>query len=297
MHTDRFHPPKASAETADASVMRILRTHNFGQIQAYELGWSLIGSPLMTVYCYVFGDMMIDTAQAHMQTEAVEIASKYNIKNICLTHYHEDHSGNANAIKQALNANVYGHKITIEKMKTPFKILPYQKYIWGKSTPTNIKRFPDKIETIIGEMIPVYTPGHSNDHNSYLIKNEGVLFSGDLYLGDKIKYFRSDENIGVQIDSLKKVLSLDFNVLLCSHSPKEKNGKQHIQRKLDFLQNFYGNIISLWEKGLPEKQIFNSLNTKEHYLAKIICFGDVSLFNGIKSAIRHYKSEYGKTVS
>jgi glyoxylase-like metal-dependent hydrolase (beta-lactamase superfamily II) len=143
----------------------------------------------------------------------------------------------------------------------------------------------------MGEMIPVYTPGHSIDHNSYLIKNEGVLFSGDLYLGDRIKYFRSDENIGAQIDSLKKVLSYDFEVLLCGHSPKRKNGKQRIQRKLDFLQNLYGNIVSLWEKGLPEKQIFTSLNLKENYIAKTICFGDVSLFNGVKSAIRHYKSK------
>jgi glyoxylase-like metal-dependent hydrolase (beta-lactamase superfamily II) len=276
--------------------MRLFRSHNFNQIQAYELGWSLIGSPLMTVYCYVLGDIMIDSAQSHMQKEVIEIASKHNIKHLCLTHYHEDHSGNANAIKRTLSANVYGHKITLEKMKAPFKILPYQKYMWGKAAPTNIKQIPDKIETIMGEMIPVYTPGHSNDHNCYLIKNEGILFSGDLYLGDRIKYFRSDENIGAQIDSLKKVLSLDFKVLLCSHSPKRKNGKQHIQRKLDFLQNFYGNIILLWKKGLPEKQIFTSLNLKDHYIAKMICFGDVSLFNGVKSAIRHYKSENSKFV-
>jgi hypothetical protein len=122
----------------------------------------------------------------------------------------------------------------------------------------------------------------------YYIKNEGVIFSGDLYLGDKIKYFRADEDIGTQIASLQKVLSLDFEILLCSHSPKRKNGKQHIQRKLDFLQNFYGNIISLWENGLSEKQIFSSLDLKENYHTKIICFGDVSLFNGVKSAIRHY---------
>ena len=274
--------------------MRIFRIRNFDQIQAYELGWSLIGSPLMTVYCYVFGDIMIDAAQSHMQKEAVEVAFKHNIKRIFLTHYHEDHSGNASAIKQALNANVYGHEITIERLKTSFKILPYQKYMWGNAKPLNIEPLPDKIDTVVGEMIPVYTPGHSKDHNSYLIKNEGILFSGDLYLGDRIKYFRSDEEIGTQIASLKTVLSLDFNMLLCSHSPKRKNGKQHIQRKLDFLQDFYGNIISLWKKGLSEKQIFASLKLKEHSLAKIICFGDVSLLNGVKSAIKHYKIEKGR---
>lgn len=277
--------------------MRLFRTHDFDQIQAYELGWSLIGPPLMTVYCYVLGDVMVDTAQSHMQKEALEIACKHKIKHVYLTHYHEDHSGNANAIRQTLNTNVFGHEMTIEKMNAPFKILPYQKYIWGKAAPVNIKQVPDKIETILGEMIPVHTPGHSKDHNSYLLKSKGILFSGDLYLGDKIKYFRSDENIGEQIDSLKKILFLDFDVLLCNHSPKRKKGKQHIQRKLDYLQNLYGNIISLWEKGIPEKQIFILLNLKEDYFTKLICFGDVSLFNGVKSAIRHYKSTNRKAVS
>jgi glyoxylase-like metal-dependent hydrolase (beta-lactamase superfamily II) len=270
--------------------MRLFKTHKFNQIKAYELGWSLIGSPLMTVYCYVLGDIMIDTAQSHMQKELIDIATQHKVKHIYLTHYHEDHSGNANAIKQVLNANVYGHAMTIKQMATAFKILPYQKYMWGNAAPVNLKQFPDKIESIIGELLPVYTPGHSHDHNAYLIENAGVLFSGDLYLGDKIKYFRADENIGLQIDSLKKILSLDFRTLLCSHAPKRNNGKQHIRKKLDFLQNLYGNIIFLWEKGLSEKEIFVSLNLREDYFAKIICFGDVSLFNGIKSAIRHYES-------
>ncbi len=277
--------------------MRLLKKHNFDQIQAYELGWSLLGSPLMTVYCYVFGDVMIDTAQSHMQKEALKIASEHNIRRIYLTHYHEDHSGNANAIKQTMSTDVYGHTITIEKMAAVFKILPYQKYMWGKATPVNIEQTPEKIETILGEMIPVHTPGHSKDHTSYLIKSKGILFSGDLYLGDKIKYFRSDENIGDQIESLKKILSLDFKVLLCSHSPKRKDGKKHIQRKLDFLQNMYGNIILLWKKGVPEKQIFYSLNLREDYFAKLICFGDVSMFNGVRSAIRDYRSKRNFTVS
>ena len=269
--------------------MRLLKTHNFDQIQAYELGWSLLGAPLMTVYCYVFDNIMIDSAQSHMENEILKIASDSNIRRVYLTHYHEDHSGNAKAIKEQLNADVYGHKITIEKMTTPIRILPYQKYIWGKAKPLKIKPVPQKIETALGEMTPVYTPGHSKDHVSYFIESRGILFSGDLYLGDKIKYFRSDENMGLQIESLKRIQLLDFDMLLCSHAPKRKDGKTHIQRKLDFLQNLYGDIIFLWEKGIPEKQIFLSLNLKEDYLTKLICFGNVSMFNGVRSAISHYK--------
>lgn len=277
--------------------MRLFKQHSYDQIKSYELGWSLIGSPLMTVHCYVFGDVMMDTGQSHMQKEVLKIASENSIKRVYLTHYHEDHSGNANSINRLLCAEIFGHEKTIEKMRMPFKILPYQKYMWGKATPTDVKLAPQKIDTLLGKMIPVYTPGHSKDHTSYFIKNKGIVFSGDLYLSDKIKYFRSDENIGEQIESLKKLLSLDFEVLLCCHSPKRKNGKQHIKKKLDFLENLYGNIILLWNKGMLEKQIFRSLNLKENYFAKSICFGDVSMFNSIRSAICHYTSVNEKSVS
>jgi glyoxylase-like metal-dependent hydrolase (beta-lactamase superfamily II) len=257
----------------------------------YQLGWSLVGPPLMTVYCYVFDDVMLDTAQGHMRKEAVQIASEHNIKRLFLTHYHEDHSGNVHSIKQELKTNVYGHPITKEKMSSFFKILPYQKYIWGKANPSHVEILPKKIDTALGVMTPVHTPGHSDDHMAYFIKDAGVLFSGDLYLADKIKIFRSDENIGVQIESLKKILTLDFDVLLCCHSPKSKDGKKHIKRKLNFLEDFYGNIIFLHKRGLSEKQIFRALHLKEDFFKKCFCFGDISMINGIRSAIKYYNKK------
>jgi len=272
--------------------MRLFKTHQFDQVQAYELGWSFTGNPLMTVYCYVFDDIMIDTALPHMQKETLSIVSDHIIRRVYLTHYHEDHSGNASAIKKYYKTDVYGHKITIEKMMTPFNIRPYQKYVWGKSKPVKIKQIPQKIETIFGDMIPIHTPGHSKDHLSYLLKNKGILFSGDLYLGDRIKFFRSDENIAEQINSLKKILKFDFQTLLCSHSPKQKNGKKHINKKLDFLENLYGNIILHWKKGLNEKEIFSLLKLKEHNFVKMISFGNVSMINGVRSAIKHYVKNY-----
>lgn len=253
------------------------------------MGWSLFGPPLLTVYCYIFDDLMVDSGQSHMQKEALEIAGDYNIKRIFLTHHHEDHSGNAAAIKQCYDTTVFGHLLTKEKMKASFNILPYQKYVWGKTTPLTIEPVPQKIETAWGEMVPVHAPGHSKDHTVYLLKDAGVLFSGDLYLADKIKFFRSDEDLGTQIKSLKKILKLDFDMLLCSHYPKEEQGKKRVEKKLAFLEELYGNIIKFWGKGYTEKQIVRALKLKENYLIKYFCLGNVSMINGVRSAIRHYK--------
>ncbi len=267
----------------------MIKPYDFHGIKGFKLGWSLFGPPLMTVYCFVIEDLMIDTAQSHMQKEVLQIAKDKKINKIYLTHHHEDHSGNAAAIHSILDTPVYGHDITIKKMAASFNILPYQKYVWGRSKPVTMEPLPLKIDTGLGTMIPIHTPGHSKDHTAYLLKERGVLFSGDLYLADKIKFFRSDENVGAQIASLKKVIKLDFDTLLCCHYPKRQSGKERIKAKLDFLEDLYGRIIMFWEKGYSERRIFKVLHLKEDYFTKYFCFGNVSMLNGVKSVIRHYR--------
>ncbi len=268
--------------------MKICKKYDFKEIKGFKLGWSLLGQYLLTVYFYILDDLLIDTGQSHMQKEVLQIAEDHNIKKIFLTHHHEDHSGNAAAIKWSNDAAVFGHPLTKEKMTAPFKILPYQKYVWGKSAPVTTEPFPQKIETALGEMVPVHTPGHSKDHTAFLLKEAGVLFSGDLYLADKIKFFRSDEDVGTQIISLKKILKLDFDTLLCNHYPKLEQGKDRIENKLAFLEELYGNIIRLWKRGYSEKKIFDTLKLKESYFIKYFCFGNVSMINGVRSVVRHY---------
>ncbi len=269
--------------------MRVSKTYDFKEISGFELGWSFFGSPMMTVFCYAFGDVMVDTGLSHMQKEVVQIARDRKVKTIYLTHKHEDHSGNAAALKQELGINVFGHPLTKKKMLDIARILPYQKMMWGKTSSLDLEILPEKIDTSLGEMIPVHTPGHSKDHIAFFLENEGVLFSGDLYLGDKIKFFRVNEDIGVTIESLKNVLKLDFDTLLCSHHPKLENGKKRIESKLGFLEDLYGSIILQWKKGLSERAVLKALPLKEAYFIKYFCFGDVSMINGVRSAVRHYK--------
>jgi len=89
---------------------------------------------------------------------------------------------------------------------------------------------------------------------------------------------------------LKKVAELDFDTLLCGHNPCLENGRKHILMKLDFLENLYGEVVLLWEKGLGEGQIFKSLKLRESRFIKYFCCGNVSMLNGVRSAVRGYQS-------
>ncbi len=57
---------------------------------------------------------------------------------------------------------------------------------------------------------PIHTTSHSSDHIIYHEIEQGWVFSGELFLSRKIKFFRQDEDIALTINSLKKLISLDF---------------------------------------------------------------------------------------
>lgn len=265
--------------------MKISKKIDFGPVAAYRFGYSPVGRPLMSVFMYVVDSIVIDTAQHHMRTHVAKAMSAHRVERILLTHYHEDHSGNAARISRMFSASVHGHPQTAEKMNGRLRILPYQHVVWGKAEPVRVKAVPPVIDAGRYRFIPVHTPGHSKDHTVYLETRNGWLFSGDLYLGDRIKYFRSDEKIKLQIDSLKTVLTLDFDGLFCGHHPIPSGGKARVAAKLAFLEDFFGKVMDLHQKGLGEREIIVRLDRKQDRLVKWVTVGNACFANMVHSVL------------
>ncbi|MFP4039960.1 MAG: MBL fold metallo-hydrolase [Desulfosudaceae bacterium] len=268
--------------------MNLFKPKQYGQIEAWEAGFGPLGPPLMTVHVFLVGGVLIDTGQSRMRSAIIGALAEKPIDLILLTHHHEDHSGNAGCLKRDHDVPVLGHPVTVEKMKQRYPILPYQQYTWGKADPVRVDPLPDMVEAGQLRLRPVHAPGHSRDHTVFLEENQGWLFAGDLYLGDRIKYFRADESMTDQISSLEKVLKLDFEWLLCAHNPRPGQGKVHLRRKLDYLLNLRGEITALIQKGYSEKAIINRLKDRETRLIRLLCMGNVSFANMIRATVREY---------
>lgn len=266
--------------------MKICKKHDFGKVRGFELGLGYIGSPIMTVHFYIMDDILIDTGPSNMRKDFLHILQHEEINHAALTHHHEDHSGNAACIINRKNVPLYGHPITVEKMRKGFNILPYQHYMFGSAEPAELLPFPEKIEGNKFTLWPVHTPGHSRDHTVLLEKNEGWLFSGDLFLGPVIKIFRADEDFYSIMKSLKRVLELDFDRLFCSVNPRETGGKEMIRMKLGFMEDLLGLIRKLQKKGMSEKEILNHVKGKESRITKYFTQGNVSYSNMIKSILK-----------
>lgn len=265
--------------------MKLFEVKRVCEVESVEMGYSPIGNPMMTARLYRVGSLLIDTGIRHCQKEVLAWIKDQSISKILLTHHHEDHTGNAAAIRQIKNPEIYGHPITVEKMRKPFSIFPYQHLIWGSSSAVLLEPYPSVIEDDKYRFTPIFTPGHARDHTVYLEPNYGWLFSGDLYLADKIKYFRADEILVDQINSLKTILKYDFESLFCAHNPKLKQGKKHLERKLDFLESIFQQVAFFHQKGQSRHQIMKSIGIKEVRLVKWMCAGNVKAEHIVQSAL------------
>lgn len=264
--------------------MNIVARHRFGPIEGFQLGYGPLGPPLMSVYCYRVGDVLIDTGQRHMQALLLELLESKPVGRILLTHHHEDHSGNAAAIARRSGAVIQAHPLAVAKMATGYPIRLYQHMVWGKAEPVAVDPLETAIDTGCGVLEPIHTPGHSKDHVVFLNRQNGWLFSGDLFIGERIKFFRSDEHLDQQLDSLKAVLTLDFDALFCCHNPSPHKGKQRLQAKLAFLEDFQGQVLSLKDRGLSQRQVIRALDKGQDRLVKWITMGNASFANMVRSA-------------
>lgn len=144
---------------------------------------------------------------AHL-TRMTEVASErgLDIRAVCLTHHHLDHSESAFSFASILGVKVFAHPECFDK-------LSYNRLkLSGRAS----------ISGIEFEVIP--TPGHCGDHLSFLLPS-GVLLTGDHILGrgtSVVVY--PDGNLTQYLDSLNRVADIDFSRLAPGHGPVMDKG-------------------------------------------------------------------------
>jgi glyoxylase-like metal-dependent hydrolase (beta-lactamase superfamily II) len=243
--------------------------------------------PKMGVNAFFVDGLLIDTGHSNAQKSALKKFSELEIEQIILTHHHEDHAGNLHALKKIKDYSVYAHKTCVQLMESPPPVCFIERKTWGANTAVEgITPVDEIIETDQYKFHIIPTPGHSKDHICLYEANQGWLFSGDLYVHHYIRYFMATESVTEQIKSLKKVLQLDVQRFFCSHSFREDLFQERFGKKLQFLEDFHGNVIELHQKGLRPAKIMKALQMKEKWMIRILSGGWLSGINMVQSSIR-----------
>lgn len=214
------------------------------------------------IYIYEVDGLLIDTGPYYALKMFLPFFESNSIEQIAVTHLHEDHSGNAHWWWQNKKTPIYIHPLSVEETSKKGKFPLYRRWFWGPRLPFKSLPYPDFIETDHHQFQIIYTPGHSDDHVTLYEKNEGWLFTGDLYISPKPKLFLKEESIPKTITSLIKLLNLDFETLYCAHSGEIEHGRSKLQSKLNYLLELRENILNLHQKGWEKKEIVKNLFPK-----------------------------------
>ncbi len=223
---------------------------------------------------YRFGDTVIDTAPSNQWRYIKPFFLEKSIRQILLTHHHEDHSGNAANLEKLTGITPLAEEGTRTIMEKGFSIPLIQRYLWGSSPAINLFPLPDTIELDDGSLLePVLTPGHAEDMVCYYSSQHGFIFTADLYISRTIRYMRDDENLTVLIKSIRKVLARDFETVLCPHRGVVLQGKQALQEKLNNLLELCERTQNLHQQGQSIKEITRNLLGSEDGISYLTGFG------------------------
>lgn len=278
--------------------MKIIQPVQHGTVRGLRMGYSPLRwvQPL-SVCLYEVDGLLVDTGQRTMQREVGEWVAPTAIQQIFLTHYHEDHTGNARFLRDRSGVPVYAGEGTAQRVSHSFPILPYEHFWFGKiQACPDVLPTPERITTERYTFEVIHTPGHSDDHHILYEPRQGWIFGGDLYIG-KLKVFRKNEDIQQHIESARKVLLLDFETLFCAHNPVFNGGKDALRAKLDYLETLYGQVAELHQAGRSIREIQAELDLKEARPLKWLTLRDVSVRNLIESVVKNEKSKDAPTFA
>ena len=213
----------------------------------------------LDVCLYIADGVLIDAGPSNILKETRRLLEKEKIRCAAITHVHEDHTGAAAWIKNNLKVPVYLHKNSIAEASKKSDIPLYRRITWGNRDGFAADPMPLLIRTAKYRFDVIDAPGHHRDHVVFHEKNMGWLFTGDLYVSRRQAVAFKDENINDAINSIEKILHLDFETIFCGHSGIHKDGRGKLKTKLDYFLEFREKVVRLRDNGLSPEEINRKL--------------------------------------
>ncbi|WP_185956194.1 MBL fold metallo-hydrolase [Melghirimyces algeriensis] len=241
------------------------------------------------VFVYYIDEFLIETGPARIRKQVETFVKEWELKGAAVTHFHEDHAGNAAYLAKRYHLPVYMGEKTAKVMTSPPQIPFYRRVVLGSLEPV-LGEPRKKIETKHFCFQAVPTPGHTEDHITWVEEEQGWAFTGDLYLGTRLTYGFRDESISKLIDSIRKLQRYPIKTVFCSHAGIISEGPKALKQKQDFLEWLCEETLHLHDQGAPTQEIVRRLLKKRPGLV-LISNGELAPIHLIRIIIKENQRE------
>jgi len=206
------------------------------------------------VHVFVVRGVMIDTGFPGVARDLREAIASFRLRGAMLTHHHEDHAGNLQQLVDA-GVPVAMDADTLARVRQPGRIGWYRHFTW-KAMPLltgAVTPFADDTLSLVA------TPGHCSNHHCVWDADTGTCFTGDLYLGARVRVAHSYEDPRAQVQSLRTIIARNPARVFCAHRGLVDHGVARLQTKVDWLDELIGLVEQRLDAGHSAEQVRREL--------------------------------------
>ena len=232
------------------------------------------------VSAYVVRGVLVDTGFAHARRELLGAVRALAPRGVIVTHWHEDHAGNAPALASE-GLPMHMHADCESTLRARPAIRAYRRLVWGATPALDVPLAPfdpAPLETL-------HLPGHSPEHLVVWDAERRVLASGDLFLGVKVRVAHETESPRALLLSLRRAAALEPRLLLDAHRGPVDDAASKLFAKAAWLEDTMGEIARLAERGHSERAITRAVLGREDATA-FASAGEYSKRSFVRAVLR-----------
>src|SRR5262249_13631496 len=145
------------------------------------------------------------------------------------------HMGASAALRDARGLEPHVHAAAVPLLEHGYVQEAYRRLAWGRPPRVRARALGAELATRALRFEVVHTPGHSPDHVCFFERERGWLFTGDLFLAERLRYLRADEDLDALVASLERVSALPAREVFCAHRGPVRGGVDALRRKWSVL--------------------------------------------------------------
>lgn len=213
----------------------------------------------MWVCLYKVGRSLIDCGCANAKEELASLLNGDKIEAVYITHGHEDHCGCCSAFSGS--ASIFAPQHAREVLRNPPVLNEFFQWVWGQPEPiADVEPMPAHFQCGDLQLDTIQLPGHGKDMVGFYEENKKWLFSADAVpLPSRKQIAMTEEDLPEMMQTMKRILELDVEVLFDGHLGPIESPQNHIERRLNHLQEVQNTAMDLKKKGLSSTEIVDEL--------------------------------------